>query len=52
MADRRIHVRLDLRDNFTGRLAEMANAAQTMHVELALAQATWEPHDWDSFPCA
>ncbi len=49
MAERRVPVTLKLDDSFTGRMAAAAAAARQLHTAWALAQATWEPHDWGTF---
>lgn len=47
MAEHRESVRLVLNENFTAPLARAAAAARTMFRDFELAEATWEPHDWD-----
>lgn len=49
MAEHRTPVTLALIDNFTGRMALAARAAHDLNVRMALAAATWEPHDWSDF---
>lgn len=50
MTVRREPVRLELRDDFAGRIRLIREAARTWGNDLALQQATWEPHDWTEWP--
>lgn len=36
-------------DSFTGRIQRAAAAASSLNRELALRDATWEPHDWSDW---
>lgn len=52
MSDRRIDVRLAFDDSrYSGRLAALVDVAKRLNDEMALREATWEPHDWSAFPC-
>ena len=48
MAERRLPVRIEVSDDFTGRMALAAEAARRTHADWALSEATWEPHDWST----
>lgn len=49
MATAPVEASLVFTDNFTSRMALAAQAAKSMGDALALARATWEPHDWSTF---
>lgn len=40
---------LKLEDSFAPQLAAASIAAGVLATKLALASATWEPHDWSDF---
>lgn len=49
MAEHRVPVTLKLDDSFTGRMAAAMASIDEMVARHTLADATWEPHDWDAF---
>lgn len=49
MASGPVKFKMVVTDNFTGRMARAAEVATALFNAHALAQATWEPHDWSQF---